>query len=158
MFLHPRRVELAAMTNDSTSELAQACAVPFWYRRERVEFCLITSLSRRRWGFPKGIVEEHQTIETAALAEAYEEAGLAGEIVGKPLGAYADFKWNRQLRVNGRLLHVAAELAHWPEDTQRQRRWCTAKEAREVIAREEQRELLARAIEWLKESNRRSKL
>ena len=145
------------MSHDPESELAQACAVPFWYRQQRMEFCLITSLNRRRWGFPKGIVEPDQTIETAALAEAYEEAGLAGEIIGEPLGTYADFKWNRPLRVNGGLLRVSAELAHWPEDTQRQRRWCTAKEAREVVAREEQRELLERAIAWLKEFNRRAK-
>lgn len=148
---------MASMSNAPENELAQACAVPFWYRQQRVEFCLITSLNRRRWVFPKGIVEPHQTIETATLAEAYEEAGLAGEIIGEPLGSYADFKWNRPLRVHGQLMRVAAELVHWPEDTQRQRRWCTAKEAREVIAREEQRELLERAIEWLKDFGRRSK-
>ncbi|MBX3412697.1 MAG: NUDIX domain-containing protein [Pirellulales bacterium] len=144
------------MSSDPSNELPQACAVPFRYRQQRVEFCLITSLNRRKWGFPKGIVEPHQTIETAALAEAYEEAGLAGEIIGQPLGDYADFKWNRPLRVHGRLMCVSHELAHWPEDTQRQRRWCTAKEARELVARQEQLELLEQAIRWLKQIEQRT--
>jgi 8-oxo-dGTP pyrophosphatase MutT (NUDIX family) len=137
------------MSTNPQDELAQACAIPFRCRAGRIEFCLITSLNRRRWGFPKGIVELHQTIDTATLAEAYEEAGLAGEVVGEPLGSYTDFKWNRPLRVNGRLLHVTAELAHWPEDAQRERRWCTADEARVLIAREEQLELLAQALAWI---------
>lgn len=141
------------MSTDPNDVLLQACAVPFRRCATRLEFCLITSLNRRRWGFPKGIVESHQSIDTAALAEAFEEAGLAGEIVGEPLGSYADFKWNRPLRVHARLLHVAVELAHWPEDTMRERRWCTEDEARELIAREEQRELLAQAVAWI-EANR----
>jgi len=137
------------MTNTLLEELAQACAVPFRRRTARLEFCLITSLNRRRWGFPKGVVEPDQTIETAALAEAFEEAGVAGEVVGDSLGTYADFKWNRPLRVNGRLVHVTAELAHWPEDSLRQRRWCSASETRELLAREEQRVLLEAALGWL---------
>lgn len=137
------------MTNTPPEELAQACAVPFRRRAARLEFCLITSLNRRRWGFPKGVVEPDQTIETAALAEAFEEAGVAGEIVGNSLGNYADFKWNRPLRVHGRLVHVTSELAHWPERSLRQRRWCIASEARAALAREEQRTLLEAALIWL---------
>ena len=76
-----------------TKPIAQACVVPYRRRDERIEFCLITSLKKKRWIFPKGIVDPGETVEEAALKEAFEEAGLHGRILGDPIGKYEDSKW-----------------------------------------------------------------
>ena len=55
-------------------------------RNGQYEFCLITSLRKGRWGFPKGITDPGETHVETALKEADEEAGLRGRIVGDSLG------------------------------------------------------------------------
>ena len=126
--------------------LEQVCAVAFRRCDQRLEFCLITSLKKRWWGFPKGIVESHQNLAEAARQEALEEAGLLGTVVGQPLGSYADRKWNRELRVTGVLFEVHQVLDEWPEMPLRQRIWNTTEEAISHLKRDEQRELLRVAL------------
>ena len=55
-------------------------------REGRLEFCLITSTGKRRWSFPKGVIDPGETPPRTALKEAAEEAGLRGEICGKAAG------------------------------------------------------------------------
>lgn len=119
-------------------------------RDGQAQFCLITSLKKRVWGFPKGIIEPHQSLAEAAQQEAYEEAGVVGIVVGEPLGSYADYKWNRDLRVTGVLYEVLEELDTWPEAELRQRAWHAASDALATLGRKEQRELLRTALERLK--------
>ena len=74
------------------TRIRQACVIPFHRQAKDVEFCLITSLRKRRWIFPKGIIEIGETGEETVLKEALEEAGLRGKVIGSPLGEYIDCK------------------------------------------------------------------
>ena len=69
--------------------IAQAAALAL--RDGRI--CMVTSRSGRRWVLPKGQIEAHQTPRDAALAEAWEEAGLLGRVEQEPLGRY-DYEKN----------------------------------------------------------------
>jgi 8-oxo-dGTP pyrophosphatase MutT (NUDIX family) len=65
------------------------------YRRERdtVEVALASRRTRRgdlAWGLPKGLVEEGERAETAALRETLEETGLEAELE-QPLGEISYF-------------------------------------------------------------------
>jgi phosphohistidine phosphatase len=111
----------------------QASAVPFRRRDGDLEFCLITSMSKRRWCFPKGIIDPGETPAETALKEAEEEAGLRGRIVGDPLGEYEYSKWGRVLRVLVLLMEVDHADDHWLEAEHRQRRWMGAEEAAERL-------------------------
>jgi 8-oxo-dGTP pyrophosphatase MutT (NUDIX family) len=74
----------------------------------------------------------------AAAQEAYEEAGLIGEIVGKhPLGSYHYAKQTRQgdilCEVRVYLLRVEKQLDDWPEKAQRLTAWFDATKAAELV-------------------------
>jgi phosphohistidine phosphatase len=124
-------------------------------RRGKLEFCLITSLRKGNWAFPKGIIDPGDTPAETALKEAREEAGLLGQIEGKPLGEYTYGKWGTTLVVTAFLLHVSRTEQRWLEADLRQRRWCSVEQARQCIVRKELHELLDAALAKLPRSNAR---
>jgi 8-oxo-dGTP pyrophosphatase MutT (NUDIX family) len=138
------------MSSASSSPIKQACAVPYRVSRGRIEVCMVTTMRRRRWTFPKGIVERGHTLPHTALKEAWEEAGLRGEIVGSALGTYLHRKRGLDVKVTAHLMQVRESRAAWPEAEVRQRRWVEVDEALEHLGRIEQRELLAAALRILK--------
>ena len=76
--------QIIAHQMPAQSNVDQACVVPYRRKGKRLEICLVTS-SAGHWLFPKGFVSTVETIEETALREAYEEAGIRGCVVGKPL-------------------------------------------------------------------------
>lgn len=141
------------MPGTSDSPLLQASAVPYRIRDGVCEFCLITSIKRGKWGFPKGIIDPGETPEITALKEAHEEAGIRGRIEGAPLGSYRYAKWGTTLHVTTLLMRVSKVDEHWPEDDCRRRCWCEADEASRRIDRPEVRETLEAAVRRLAGSN-----
>jgi phosphohistidine phosphatase len=129
-----------------SSPILQASAIPYRRGAEGLSFCLITSISGRRWGFPKGIIDPGETVIETALKEAYEEAGLHGHVVGEPLGTYEYDKWDTTLTVTVVLMEVTQCDENWYESDVRRRRWVNAEEAWELLSRRELRELLTAAV------------
>jgi phosphohistidine phosphatase len=127
--------------------LLQAAVIPYRLRDGQPEFCLITSIRKGTWGFPKGIIDPGETASETALKEAEEEAGLHGRIVGEPLGQYQYYKWNTTLEVTVYLMEVTAADDDWEEADLRSRAWHRADEARAAIHRDELRELLDVALQ-----------
>ena len=131
----------------TANPLLQAAVIPYRYRDAQPEFCLITSIRKGRWGFPKGIIDPGETPEQTALKEAEEEAGLYGRIEGDPLGAYEYHKWGTVLAVTAFLMRVTRAADDWDEAGLRERVWLEVNEARRVIDRHELRNLLDAAVE-----------
>ncbi len=105
--------------------IRQAAAIPV--RDGRV--CLVTSRSGRRWVVPKGRIEPGQTAGEAALAEAWEEAGLVGALAGEPVGSYHYEKFGRPHHVTAFVMAVTGQGLIWPEYRLRRREWVTAEVA-----------------------------
>ncbi len=144
-----------ARTKRKVSEtIQQASAIPFRRCNGQLQFCLITSVKRGRWQFPKGIIDPGETYVETALKESLEEAGIRGNIVGQPIGSYRYRKWGTSLDVTVTLMEVTQEDACWDEIEVRERRWATAVEARELIDKPELLEMLEIAIETLGEDKR----
>lgn len=129
----------------SIPRVYQACAVPFRKAETEVEFCLITSRRMRLWCFPKGGIRSSQDVHSAALAEAHEEAGVAGRILGDPLGQYNFTKNGKVYDVTAVLMQVDACHDAWDEAHLRERRWVSAGLAQELLSRSVLIDLLSEA-------------
>ena len=138
------------MDHNENNPLKQASAIPYRLRDGQPEFCLITSISTGKWGFPKGIIDPGETPEETAIKEAEEEAGLDGRIVGEPVGQYQYHKWGTTLRVTVYLMEVTGVEDEWEEAELRQRVWRRADEARAAVSRTELRRLLDAAAERIR--------
>ena len=91
--------------------------------------CLTTSRSGQRWVIPKGHIDPGQTPANAAAAEAWEEAGLTGDLDPAPLGDFEYEKLARSYRVTVYLLPDPAEASDYPEAGERTRAWLAPEEA-----------------------------
>lgn len=129
--------------------IRQASAIPYRRRAGRLEFCLITSMSGKHWGFPKGIIDPGNSPTETALLEAAEEAGLSGQIVGEPVGAYHYHKWGTELVVAVFLMEVSQTDDSWLEADQRQREWLDADHAVDRLDRLELQTMLHNALRQL---------
>jgi ADP-ribose pyrophosphatase YjhB (NUDIX family) len=113
----------------------QAAAVPVRRTAGELQICLIRRQGVRRWGIPKGFIDEGHTAAQAALTEAREEAGLIGRIDGPAVGTYRYSKWGGRLIVAVYVMQVESALPVWEEMDVRERRWTTLAEAERLLER-----------------------
>ena len=111
----------------------QAAVIPYRVTDNGIEILLITSQSGRRWIVPKGIIEGGMTAEVSALKEAFEEAGIMGEINGPALGSFQYQKWGGTLTVIVFPMKVTEILPDWQESHFRNRDWVRIDEAKNRI-------------------------
>ncbi len=115
----------------------QSAALPYRLSRDGPQILLVTSRTTRRWVVPKGSVKSGMKPSASAALEAYEEAGVGGQIMRAPVGIYGYAKKNGK---RGQLclvqvfpLRVQRVLRDWPERHQRRREWTTFAIARERV-------------------------
>lgn len=121
------------------SAVRQAAAIPLMDGL----VCMVTSRSGRRWVLPKGRIEVKQSPAEAALAEAWEEAGLIGHLSDSPVGTYVYEKYGVNHAVQVFVLHVDSVRNSWPERNERTREWVTPEEAINRIEEPELRAMVA---------------
>jgi len=107
----------------------QSAALPYREQGDGPEVLLITSRGKRRWLAPKGIVEPGLTPYESAAKEAWEEAGVRGEIVARKLGRYLQRKWGGICEIEVFPMKVTEEFPEWPEGDFRRREWMSVSEA-----------------------------
>ena len=100
-----------------------------------IEVCLIRRRDARNWGIPKGFIEAGETPEETALNEAWEEAGIHGQLVGEAIGTYEYAKSGTRLTVAVYVMRVLEEVTTWPEMRFRERRWVPMAEAASALRR-----------------------
>jgi 8-oxo-dGTP pyrophosphatase MutT (NUDIX family) len=112
----------------------QCAALPFAWDKGEVRVLLVTSRETRRWVLPKGWMEKRLAPHALAAKEAFEEAGVVGEVERRQIGRYDYLKRGPRDRltpcsVRVFPLRVERLLDEWPERRQRQRRWFSPAEA-----------------------------
>lgn len=123
---------------DWVAHRQQYAALPWREGKDGLEILLITSRETRRWVIPKGWPMITLAAHDAAAQEAWEEAGVRGEVQAIPIGAFRYHKRMKsgppqRCRVDVYPLAVTAEEKAWPEKRQRQRRWVPAPEAARMV-------------------------
>ncbi len=112
----------------------QFAALPIAEREGEQMVMLVTSRETGRWVLPKGWAEKRLTGPELAAKEAFEEAGLKGQVAAKRVGSY---RYLKQLpkgkavtcEVEVFPMRVEQELDDWPERGQRRREWFTLGQA-----------------------------
>lgn len=111
-------------------------AIPYRLVEGQLVVLLITSRGRGRWIFPKGGLVKGMTPWDSAAQEAWEEAGVEGEIEQTPIGTYRlPVTAERPAPVDVQMfpLLVTCQNADWKEGGQRYRHWAVLPEARRLI-------------------------
>ena len=129
--------------------IRQASAIPFRRGVDGLELCLITTVNKGRWGFPKGVIDPGETRVQTALKETREEAGLRGRILPRPVGTYRYAKWGVTLHVTVLLMEVTHCDEDWEEREVRQRRWAEPQQAIELVKQKVLNRLLRAALKRL---------
>lgn len=114
-------------------------ALPYQIVGGQVVVLLITSRGRGKWIFPKGGQIEGMTPWDSAAQEAYEEAGVEGEIEAMPIGSYfLPVTGERPKPVEVKIfpLLVTKQRDDWKEMGVRYRHWALVPEAKRLITHE----------------------
>jgi 8-oxo-dGTP pyrophosphatase MutT (NUDIX family) len=126
----------------------QYAALP-WRQREGLEILLITSRETKRWVIPKGWPIAGRGAAESAAQEAYEEAGVRGNLAAKALGHY-DYRKRlaggarKFFRVEVFAMEVTEVLDLWPEAHERRRQWLSPHEAADHVHEAELAALILR--------------
>ncbi|MDA1143281.1 MAG: NUDIX hydrolase [Planctomycetota bacterium] len=133
----------------------QSGVVPYRLCDGLLEILLITSIRKRNWIIPKGVVEQRMTPLETALNEAFEEAGVKGVSSGRTLGAYSYHKenWGGTCNVEVFSLRVTEALEKFPDILRRERRWMGLEEALDSIRAPGLSKLIENFPSWLDADN-----
>lgn len=140
------KIQIAATDDDLHNQLGAVC----WrLHRGRVEVLLVTSRDTGRWVIPKGWPCGKLPDPQSAAREAWEEAGVQGDVSDASLGIYTYQK--RRIpkdplpcAVTVFPLRVERLADKFPERKERQRKWFPARKAARKVDEPELREILAR--------------
>lgn len=119
-----------------------------WRRFDKgIRILLITSRDSGRWVIPKGWPMRNRSEPEAAAREAYEEAGLRGEIAPRSLGIYTYDKVlspGRHVTCVVRVypLEVREKLKTFPETGQRRVQWFDPRKAAKRVAERDLAEII----------------
>ena len=130
----------------------QYAALPYrMFDDQGLKVMLITSRGTGRWVVPKGWPMSGIKPWRAAAREAYEEAGIVGNIEKRAAGRY-----DYEKRLNDGTvavcevevfpMRVEEELPRWPEQQQRTRRWFSPEEAALLVDEKGLQTLLAEIL------------
>jgi 8-oxo-dGTP pyrophosphatase MutT (NUDIX family) len=132
----------------SGAEHVQVAALCTRKQGGKTQVLMIRSLDTGRWILPKGWPMVGKTLAGSALQEAWEEAGVRGNVREEPVGYFSYAKIigsgeEKPCRVC--VFHVDVETLakRFPEMDERKRKWMSPVKAAAVVAEPELRSLLA---------------
>jgi phosphohistidine phosphatase len=127
----------------SAGNYKQSGVIPYRKKQGKIEVMLITSRNKGRWIFPKGVIEANLNPRESAAKEAFEEAGVQGDVHRKLLGIYRHRKWGDMCTVEIYAMKVRKVHRKWDE-TDREREWLSLKDALNRLRRDDLRRVMER--------------
>jgi 8-oxo-dGTP pyrophosphatase MutT (NUDIX family) len=111
-------------------------AVPYRWRDGQPYLLLVRTSGGRLWTFPKGHVEKKDASAAAAAArEAWEEAGVKGQVEEPPFTHYRYRSTSGDEQVAAYLMEVTEAAEPWLEDPTRRPEWLPVPKARKRLRR-----------------------
>lgn len=120
----------------------QSGVLPYRSYSKGIQVLLITSRSTGAWIVPKGNIEPYLTAHESAAKEAWEEAGVHGEVDPKPIYEWEYQKGSTYSQIDLYPMKVSNTASVWPEHTMRKRKWMSLPKAIEKVSDPSLRDLL----------------
>lgn len=95
--------------------------IPYFQESEKLKIILITSRKSQQWIVPKGDLFPHKSKSGAALQEAFEEAGVIGQIDKTIKHKLSITSGGEDIELLLYPMLVKTQLENWPEKSQRKR-------------------------------------
>ncbi|MDE0984246.1 MAG: NUDIX hydrolase [Yoonia sp.] len=126
-------VPLKLRSAGKTDVRAQFAALCYRFKGGRLQVCIVTTRNTGRWILPRGWPTHKQTAHDGAAIEAFEEAGVTGQVFPDAVGTYVYDKpiddGIAPVLVVVYAIHAVDVAKKWPEKKQRKRRWVSLKKA-----------------------------
>ncbi len=120
----------------------QSAVIPYRIHKGRVEVMIVSSSNNKHWLVPKGIVEPGMSPQESARKEAYEEAGVDGQVEDY-IGSYEIKKWGAKCSVAVYSMRVTSTLGKKALlEPHRKRRWLPIEQACKKLQSRALRKLL----------------
>jgi len=123
------------MSDLTSHQYRQSAIIPYFFDNNKMYVVLVQSKKKKRWIFPKGIIEPDMTPWNSAAKEGYEEAGIEGYVFSDILHTYYASKKGGTSVIYMFPMEVTQIHKSWPEDSFRERVICSREEAYEYIDR-----------------------
>ena len=102
--------------------IKQSGVVPYFIDKGVMKIILITAKnSKKNWIVPKGHIEMGMSPQLSAANEAFEEAGIKGEVDSKVIGTLCYSKKRKKCKIDFYPFKVLEILDNWPEKDSRER-------------------------------------
>ena len=114
---------MAAKSRSVEEEPTHSGVIAYRFHGDEVQVLLVTARGSGRWIIPKGKIDEDVGSRESARREAFEEAGIEGDLEKSPFRRYLQGDDEDGDLVEVFLMRVNDEADSWPEDSERIRRW-----------------------------------
>ncbi|MHC5735550.1 NUDIX hydrolase [Nostoc sp.] len=117
------------MSRKVSKVLKQSGVIPYRVNNGKIEILLITTRDFQHWVIPKGDIPNGMSPPDSAAKEAWEEAGVIGQVDANELGTYKYRKRGKIYQVKMYLLPVEMLSEDYPEASKRKRQWVQVNKA-----------------------------
>jgi phosphohistidine phosphatase len=129
----------------------QSSVIPYRINGGNLEILVVRSSKLKHWVVPKGVSDPATSLQASAAKEAFEEAGVKGEVGEESLGSYQYEKWGAECTVQVYPMEVKEIIpeAEW-EEKHRGREWLSPKQAMKRLKQTELSPMIERLVKQLK--------
>lgn len=117
------------MSQKGSKVFKQSGVIPYRVNNGKIEVLLITSRDQQHWVIPKGGICQGMSPPDSAAKEAWEEAGIIGQVDTNEIGTYKYRKKGNIYWVKIYLLPVDTLSEDYPEASHRKRQWLDVTQA-----------------------------
>ncbi|MBF2065867.1 MAG: NUDIX hydrolase [Calothrix sp. C42_A2020_038] len=136
------------MAQKIKKRLQQSGVIPYRVQNGTTEVLLITTRNQHNWVVPKGGIIDGMSAPDSAAKEAWEEAGVIGQVNPNQLGSYKYQKNGKTYHVEMFSLPVDIESEEYPEVGQRIRQWVSLQEAVQQVKKPSLKRILKQFVKY----------
>ncbi|MGD8907959.1 MAG: NUDIX hydrolase [Chromatiales bacterium] len=130
----------------------QSSVIPYRISDGKLEILVVMSSKRKHWVVPKGVSDPATSLQASAAKEAFEEAGIEGEVDETALGSYQYEKWGAECTVQVYPMRVTRIIDNesW-EENHRGREWLNPKQAIKRIKQVELKPMIEALVKQMED-------